>query len=86
MRFSSRMLRRAPWLVAAVFATASVTACSHNRDIYDSGFNDHHRWDTREDAAYRRWETERQIQHVEYERRNDQDQRAYWTWRHQHPN
>jgi hypothetical protein len=79
------MLRRAPWIAAGLIATASLGACSHNRDIYDSGFNDHHRWDSHEEAAYRRWEVERQMQHADYSRRSADDQRSYWAWRHQHP-
>jgi hypothetical protein len=68
-----------------MLATATVGACAHPRDFFDAGANDHHRWNSNEDIAYRRWEAERQVQHVEFERRSADDQRAYWSWRHSHP-
>jgi hypothetical protein len=79
------LLRGVPFLAAGVLASASVGACAHRNDIYDVGNNDYHRWDSREDAAYRRWEAERSVQHVEYARRTADEQRTYWTWRHAHP-
>jgi hypothetical protein len=78
-------LRRAPWLVAAVVASASITACAHPTNYRDDVHNDNHRWDRREDTAYRRWETERHVQHTDFNRRGAEDQRAYWAWRHEHP-
>jgi hypothetical protein len=79
-------IRRARLIaVAGVLATASLGACTHRNNIYDPTYNDTHRWNAREDAAYRRWEAERRLQHDEYSRRAVDQQRAYWTWRHQHP-
>ena len=79
------LLRRAPFIVAGIFATTSVAACSRNREYYDPVNNDRHRWDSREEAAYRRWEAEQRYEHMTYDRRQVEQQRAYWTWRHSHP-
>jgi hypothetical protein len=79
------MLRRAPWLAATVIAGASFTGCAHPANYYDSARNDNHRWDRREDTAYRRWEAERRFDHMEFNRRSADEQRAYWAWRHEHP-
>lgn len=78
------LFRRAPFIVAAIFAFSSISACSHAREYYDPAYNDRHRWDSREETAYRRWETERHSEHVSYDRRNADEQRSYWTWRHAH--
>ena len=77
-------LSRLPIVVAGMLAAGSIAACSHP-NYYDTAYNDYHPWNRSEEFAYRRWETERQIAHVEYVRRSDQEQRAYWTWRHAHP-
>jgi hypothetical protein len=60
----SRILWR--WLPALVLAAsvATIAGCTHP-SYYDSVYADTHRWDSREEAAYRRWEAERQIQHIE---------------------
>ncbi|HEY2163951.1 MAG TPA: hypothetical protein VGH04_08175, partial [Gemmatimonadaceae bacterium] len=78
---TSRFLpHRAPaLLLGAVLAAslATITGCMHP-SYYDSVYADTHRWDSREDAAYRRWEAERQIQHLEFKARRDEEQREYW--------
>jgi hypothetical protein len=84
MRLNS-LTRRLPFILAGIFATTSLTACAHPVEYYDPVYADRHRWDDREDIAYRRWEGERKFEHVEYERRGVEEQRAYWNWRHAHP-
>lgn len=75
-----------PLAVAAALAAGSLAGCApHRNDYYDSVNNDHHRWNNREDAAYRRWEAERHMDHIDFDRRPAADQNAYWSWRHQHP-
>jgi hypothetical protein len=84
MRINS-LIRGAPLIVAGIFATASLASCSHPVEYYDPVYSDRHRWDDRESLAYGRWETEQRYQHIEYERRPVDEQRAYWNWRHAHP-
>ena len=79
--------RGAPGLViSAVLAApvATVAGCMHP-SYYDSVYADTHRWNSREDAAYRRWEAERQLQHIEFAQRREEEQREFWRWRHDHP-
>ncbi len=78
-------LSRLPIVVAGMLAAGSIAACSHPNSYYDTAYNDYHPWNSSEQIAYRRWETDRQIAHVEYVQRSAEDQRAYWTWRHAHP-
>jgi hypothetical protein len=72
-----------PALVLAA-SVATIAGCTHP-SYYDSVYADTHRWDSREEAAYRRWEAERQIQHIEFRARRDEEQREFWRWRHDHP-
>ena len=74
-----------PMMVVAIGAAGMATACAPHRTVYDSSYNDNHRWDRRERAAYERWEAEQHLRHIEYEQRAIAEQRAYWTWRHNHP-
>jgi hypothetical protein len=52
---------------------------------YDRDHRDWHNWDDHETFAYRAWNTGRNHPYVEWNRLNNRDQRAYWRWRHQHP-
>ncbi len=73
-------------LAAAMLVSAGFTmACSPTRNVYDSSYHDSHRWDRREDVAYRQWEAEQHLRHLAYEQRQIDEQRAYWAWRHAHP-
>ncbi len=69
---------------ASAGSVASISACA-GRSYFDPVYSDTHRWDSREDVAYRRWEAERQFQHVEFATRHEDQQRDYWRWRHDHP-
>jgi hypothetical protein len=80
-----KMFRSMPLILATVLATGSIAACGRPVEYGDAVFGDRHRWDSREDEAYRRWEGERRFDHVEFARRPAADQSAYWTWRHAHP-
>jgi len=73
-----------PLAAAMLVSVGFVTASTPSQYVYDSSHNDNHRWDKREDAAYRRWEAERNLRHIAYEQRVIDEQRAYWTWRHEH--
>jgi hypothetical protein len=53
--------------------------------VYDSHHHDYHNWDDREDRSYRRYVAERHWQYREYQRQSSRRQRAYWEWRHSHP-
>jgi len=76
-------------LAALALPVATFARDDHDHDhrYYDRYHHDYHRWDAREDAAYRHWmEAERHRRYVDYSHLRAEDQRAYWAWRHDHPN
>jgi hypothetical protein len=83
--YLTSVIRGVPLAAAMLVSAGFATACAPTRNVYDSSYNDNHRWDRREDAAYRRWEAEQHLRHIAYEQRVVDEQRAYWTWRHEHP-
>jgi len=74
-------------LAAALVAPVASTGCAARVSgrIYDRDHDDWHRWDDREDRAYRRYLSERREEYREFSRRNNDEQRDYWNWRHRHP-
>jgi hypothetical protein len=71
---------------AMLFSMAGV-ACGGHRAyrVYDPYYTDYHQWNGDEDYYYRRWanETRRDSQR-DFRRLPPQDQKEYWTWRHNH--
>jgi predicted acetyltransferase len=55
-----------------------------DRVYHDRDHNDDHRWDAHEDKAYRIWLKENHRRHEEFNRIKEEDQSAYWRWRHEH--
>ena len=57
----------------------------HYYRAYDPYYNDYHRWDRHEDVYYRQWAVEtRHDAHRDYRHLNREEQREYWSWRHNH--
>ncbi|HEX9119084.1 MAG TPA: hypothetical protein VF840_00940 [Terriglobales bacterium] len=56
----------------------------NNRRHYDRGHKDYHTWDSNEDRAYQRYQTEHH-QRRAFVRLNRQQQNVYWNWRHNNP-
>ena len=52
--------------------------------VEDRAHGDSHKWDKDEDSAYRRWEAERQKEHQDYAKRQENERSDYWNWRHTH--
>ena len=68
---------------AAALAVSLFTAgCTVHAGVYDSYRGDYHRWDDHEVVYYNRWEHDTHRDHVDFEKRNQADQKAYWEWRH----
>jgi hypothetical protein len=85
-------MRQASRLIGAfaraglLFSLMTVAGCGHqNSTVYDANHRDYHKWDDREEAAYRRWEAENHKPHQDYANRPPQEQNDYWNWRHSHP-
>jgi hypothetical protein len=76
--------------LAAPFVVAA-NAVAGERDVnatitlrtYDPYRHDYHRWDQREERAYRAYLAERHRAYVRYERQRLAQRRAYWRWRHE---
>jgi hypothetical protein len=54
------------------------------RTYHDTKHNDDHEWNSREDQAYRAYNTENHRKTVEFSKLRPNDQQAYWGWRHEH--
>ena len=71
-------------LLAASAATpALITGCSGSVRVYDPYYHDYHRWNG-EVVYYNQWERDTHRDHMDYNKRNHDDQKAYWDWRHSH--
>jgi hypothetical protein len=55
------------------------------RRVYDPWHKDYHRWDEREDRAFRGYFVEYHREYRPYERLKREERRDYWQWRHDHP-
>jgi hypothetical protein len=51
--------------------------------FYDGEHHDYHRWDTREQRAYRAYLASRHRAYVRYSRQRANERREYWRWRHE---
>jgi hypothetical protein len=74
----------APAVIAIPTSLQAQTAVVQLR-VYDREHRDYHRWDDREDRAYRSYYVEQRRPYIVYRRMRRPDQRLYWKWRHEHP-
>jgi hypothetical protein len=90
MRFINRYI--GSMILAAALVTPTVAlAAALPQDaavqvrVYDRDHKDYHNWDDREDHAYRQYLTDNHRAYRTYDHQNRSTQRAYWNWRHDHP-
>ncbi len=58
----------------------------HRDRYYDRDHKDYHEWNEREERAWHRyWEEQRHALPLTWRRANEEQRRAYWRWRHEHP-
>jgi hypothetical protein len=57
----------------------------HNNRVYDRSHKDYHNWDDNEDRSYRGYLEENHRAYRPIAEMNSRTQRAYWNWRHSHP-
>ncbi len=57
----------------------------HDKRYYDRDGRDYHRWNDHEDRAYRMYLGEQHQPYVEFGRARADRRRAYFRWRHEHP-
>ena len=63
-------------LASALMIPLFSTGCVEHRRAYA--------WGPGETPYYERWEHDTHRDHIDYERRNAEDQKAYWNWRKHH--
>jgi hypothetical protein len=75
---------------AVMMATASPQDDSrheqreHQKRYYDKHHKDYHNWDSNEDHAYQRWQSERHEKRP-FIKLNTRQKTVYWGWRHENP-
>jgi len=75
--------RTALVLAAALAGTSLLSGCVVRDRVYEHDHSDH--WDSREDAAYRRYLEERHREYRDFNRLNAEERHDYWDWRSRHP-
>ena len=71
-------------LAATVAGAVLSNGCVARVGLYDSDRRDYHRWDDREDRAYRGYRTERHQEYRPMSSLSEEERRNYWQWRHAH--
>jgi hypothetical protein len=81
-----RFLTSALFGVILISGTMTPTALrADDRKYHDSEHNDEHAWNSHEEKAYKSWAKENHRKYVNFSKLRQEDQRAYWNWRHNHP-
>lgn len=83
-RFLNAALLSAALVVPIALAPTVLLADDHDRVYHDKDHNDDHHWDNHEDRAYRMYVKENHRKYRRFDRIPENDQQAYWGWRHEH--
>jgi hypothetical protein len=79
-------MRRCISSLLVIGALMGTVGCATGRvRVYDAPYRDYHRWDSREDRAYREYLREQRREYREFSVLDRRDQEEYWRWRHAHP-
>lgn len=69
-------------LFAATLASSSLmTGCAVHARVYDPYYHDYHGWNG-ETVYYNQWEHDTHREHRDFNKRNDDEKKEYWDWRH----
>ena len=80
----SRLRKLVPLVFAAAIALpVFTTGCAVHARVYDPYYHDYHPWGG-ETVYYNQWEHDTHRDHVDFDKRNDADKKAYWDYRHSH--
>jgi hypothetical protein len=71
-------------LAATLVSPVIFSGCAAHVQYYDADHHDYHHWDNNEVVYYQRWEVETHRNHVDFAKRNDDEKKEYWNWRHSH--
>jgi hypothetical protein len=83
-RFLNAVLLGAALITPLTIAPAALLAQDHRIVYHDKLHNDDHEWNDHENRAYRMWVKEGHRKSVVFAKLNENDQQAYWGWRHEH--
>jgi len=85
-RFLNTALLGIALIVPVVLVPTPLRAQDHKvaRSYHDKQNNDDHEWNNHEDQAYRTYAKQNHRKYRNFDRLNENDQQAYWGWRHEH--
>ena len=87
-------MNRKGLFIAALFLTAALVAPLASKvsatpqvtvRFYDRDHKDYHNWDENEGRYYETYRHDHRGYSVEFKHTTREQQRAYWRWRHEHP-
>ena len=85
-RFWNAALLCAALVVPIAVAPVALLAEDHKVAVtyHDKQHNDDHEWNSHEDQAYRAYAKENHRKYSDFSKLKENDQQAYWGWRHNH--
>jgi len=84
-RFLNAVLLGAALIIPVAVAPIALRAEDPKaRTYHDKQHNDDHEWNSHEDQAYRMYAKQNHRKYGDFAKLNDNDQQAYWGWRHEH--
>jgi len=83
MRHAYRILNSL-LLAAVLISPAAITGCAARASyrVYDPYYEDYHDWDHHEVVYYNQWEHDTHRDHRDFNKRDKDEQKQYWDWRH----
>jgi hypothetical protein len=82
-RFCNAALLGAALIIPVVLVPTAARA-ENARTYHDKEHNDDHQWNSHEDQAYRMYAKENHRKATSFVKLKENDQQAYWGWRHEH--
>ena len=85
-RFWSAAVLGAALIIPIAMAPTALRAQEQRnaRSYHDKENNDDHQWNSHEDQAYKMYAKENHRKNTNFDKLKEEDQQAYWGWRHQH--
>jgi hypothetical protein len=71
-------------LVAPIALAPTALRAEDKKTYHDKKNNDDHQWNGQEDKAYKIYAKQNHPKGGAFVKLNDDDQQAYWGWRHEH--
>ena len=86
LRFLNAALLGAALTIPVAMAPTALLAQDNraSRSYHDKQHNDDHQWNNHEDRAYRMYAKQNHRRYHNFSTLNENDQQAYWGWRHEH--